>query len=352
VFVDLVGSLNRDFAKVLVIKNSEGYVERSMSLPQINNYYIKCRTPNTIRILNGIVDRNIIDCLNANDINGALQYVKPNNKGTEDNIVSLLIEKYKKQLANNELNTNMINQMFFETEADRIAELEKLNKKNEELERKISVITERIKTNDMCVICYNDAENRSITKCCQNSFCFKCINIWLQNKALCPLCKTMLTTDDLLVVDHNCINPTDPMEEDMPSEDEVNEKFDKNKNLEILLRKRKAGDKFLIFSSSDSSFQDIVPILRSLNIKYDFVKGPGAVIANMVKKYKEGTLDVLLINVRYYGSGMNLENTTDVIMFHKFDTQMENQVIGRAQRYGRNMPLNIHYLLHENEFLS
>lgn len=348
VFVDLVGSLNRDFAKVLVVKNSEGYVERSMNLPQINNYYIKSRTPTTIRILNGIVPRPIIDCLNANDINGALSYVKPNNKGTEENIVSLLVEKYKTQLANNELNVNMINQMFFENEADRAVELDKVIKKNEDLKRRIEVIKERIKTNEMCIICYNDAENRSITKCCQNSFCFKCINIWMTNKATCPLCKCALSPDELLVVDENYVAPI-AMEEDEPSEDDVNEKFDKYKNMEILLKNRKPGAKFLIFSSSDSTFQDTVPILNKLKIKYDYVKGPGAVIANMVKKYKEGSLDVLLINVRYYGSGLNLENTTDIIMFHKFDTQMENQVIGRAQRYGRSIPLNIHYLLYENE---
>jgi SNF2 family DNA or RNA helicase len=36
-------------------------------------------------------------------------------------------------------------------------------------------------------------------------------------------------------------------------------------------------------------------------------------------------------------------------MFHKFDTQLEQQVIGRAYRMGRELPLNVYYLLHENE---
>lgn len=350
VFIDLIGNINRDFAKVLIVKNKEAYVENSIYLPPVNTNYIKCKTPTSIRVLNGIVDRNIIECLNANDISGALQYVKPNNKGTEDNIVQLLIEKYNKQLANNELNIGMIQQMHYETEAERSTELERLTKRHEEIRGKINMITERVKNNDMCVICYNDSENRSITKCCQNSFCFKCINIWLKSKAICPLCKASLTTDDLLVIDHNCNVPVE-IEED-PSEDEVHEKFDKYKNLEIILRKRKATDKFLIFSSFDSTFQEVIPILRDLNVKYDFVKGHSGVIANTVKKYKEGDLSVLLINVRNYGSGLNLENTTDIIMFHKFDTQIEAQVIGRAQRYGRRTPLNIHYLLYENEILT
>ena len=36
-------------------------------------------------------------------------------------------------------------------------------------------------------------------------------------------------------------------------------------------------------------------------------------------------------------------------MFHKFDANIENQVIGRAQRFGRKESLNIHYLLNQNE---
>lgn len=350
IFIDLIGNVNRDFAKVLVIKNKEAYVENSIYLPPLNNRYIKCKTPISIRVLNGIADRNIIDCLNANDVAGALQYVKPNNKGTEDNIVQVLIEKYKKQLSNNQLNIEMINQMFFETEIERQNELERLKKRNEEIQRKIDMIEERIKNNDMCSICYEDADNRSITKCCQNSFCFKCINMWLKSKAICPLCKSVLTTDELLVVDHNC-NITVEMDEDIP-EDSVNEKFDKYKNLEIIMKNKKSTDKFLLFSSFDSTFQEIIPILKKLNIKYDYVKGNSGVIANTVKRYKEGDLSVLLINVRNCGSGLNLENTTDVIMFHKFDTQLETQVIGRAQRYGRRTSLNVHYLLYENEILA
>ena len=84
-------------------------------------------------------------------------------------------------------------------------------------------------------------------------------------------------------------------------------------------------------------------------MSFDYIKGNSNQINSIVNKYKKGNLNVLLINTRNYGSGMNLENTTDIIMFHKFDTQMETQVIGRAHRLGRTSPLNIYYLLHENE---
>jgi SNF2 family DNA or RNA helicase len=58
------------------------------------------------------------------------------------------------------------------------------------------------------------------------------------------------------------------------------------------------------------------------------------------------------MNTQHFGSGLNLENTTDMVLFHKIDTENEKQVIGRAQRYGRKEPLNVHYLLYENEMPS
>jgi SNF2 family DNA or RNA helicase len=72
-------------------------------------------------------------------------------------------------------------------------------------------------------------------------------------------------------------------------------------------------------------------------------------VARIVREYREGGLDVLLVNTNNYGNGLNFENTTDVIMLHKFDTEIEHQVLGRAQRCGRTEPLNVWYLLHENE---
>ena len=72
-------------------------------------------------------------------------------------------------------------------------------------------------------------------------------------------------------------------------------------------------------------------------------------IQNIVNDFKNKDLDVLLINIYNYGSGMNLQCATDIVMFHKFDKSIEQQVIGRGQRLGRTQPLNIHYLLNQNE---
>lgn len=353
IFQDLVQSIPREYMKVLVIKNSEAYVESSITLPEIITNIIKSKTPHTINILNGIVDKNIIECLNAGDIDRAITHINSNNKGTEENIISMMIDKYNNLLTNQKLRLSMTVNYMYDNEEERATEIANIQKKIDELNNKIKLISDRIESSDICSICFDDIDNKTITKCCQNSFCFRCIHIWLSKKAVCPLCKTNVSNTDIFVVDKSNTNIViQPTEEEMLDHSEFNEKFDKWKNFDILLNKKKGASKMLIFSNYDNTFVNVIPLLNKHQIKWDFIKGNGATINNIVTKYKGTQLDVLLVNARHYATGMNLENTTDIVMFHKFETQMEQQVIGRAHRYGRTDPLNVHYLLYENELVS
>jgi hypothetical protein len=346
-FMDLYTNLSRDFVKILIIKNDDDFVKRSISLPEIINHQIKCKTPMTINVLNGLVDRSVIDSLNAGDVNSALQYVNPNNKNTEDNLITMLIDKLIKNLHNLDVRIQFTQNLEFNNDTERQNELNRLTNKRREVQHKIDCIKDRIKSNNTCCICYDDIKNKTITPCCSNSYCFVCIHIWLARHTACPLCKDVLPSSSLLVVNED--NPDESSSQEVITEDDVNEAFDKIKNLEILL-KLKLGEKILIFSSSESSLNNIVKILDVLNISHSFVKGHHQHIAKVVDRYKNGNLRVLLVNTRNYCSGMNLENTTDIVMLHKFDTEIEKQVIGRAHRYGREIPLHVWYLLYENEF--
>ena len=56
-----------------------------------------------------------------------------------------------------------------------------------------------------------------------------------------------------------------------------------------------------------------------------------------------------MLNAINYGSGLNLQMASDIIIYHELDIELETQVIGRAQRLGRTEPLNVYYLLNDNE---
>jgi hypothetical protein len=347
-FIDLYINLPREFIKVLMIKNTESYVESSLLLPEIITDVIICKTPHTINILNGLVDKTIIDCLNAGDINQALFYISSNNKASEENIINLLIDKYNKSIDNINLRIAMTTQYIYDNPRDRDLELIALTTKLGEYNNKIKMIENRIHSNNICSICFDDIRNKSITKCCQNSFCMQCIMTWLAKKAQCPLCKNTLISTDIYTISDEA--STSKVEEEIINPNEYSMYFDKFKNFEILIKKKKEENvKILIFSNFESIFQNVIQILSKNNIMFEYIKGNGNQIKCTIDRYKTSTLNVLLVNSTNYGAGLNLENTDDIIMFHKFDIMSERQLIGRAQRHGRVNSLKIHYLLYENE---
>tara|TARA_Y100001970_G_scaffold293482_1_gene440562 strand:- start:19592 stop:21457 length:1866 start_codon:yes stop_codon:yes gene_type:complete len=348
-FTNIFYNMKEEFSHLLVLKNDDIYIDKSFNIPIPNQYIIQCKDPISTILLNGIVDKNVINCLNANNSKGAIELFNSRQKITEENIINIVIEKFIDQIKNLNIQIEAYRQMIFNTDIDlnireRNSRIEKLEEKKNKLDTKINDIKKRINNNNLCSICYEDIEDKTLVKCCSNIFCFKCINLWLCQKACCPLCKNNLKEDELFLIQEK----DNETKNEIIDTNEINKNFDKLQNLEILLKNKKEGSKYLIFSEYDISFDNIIKIFEN-KYKYSYLKGNKYIIQRILNDYKEGDLDILLVNIHNYGSGLNLENTTDIVMFHKFDANIENQVIGRAQRFGRKESLNIHYLLNQNE---
>ena len=350
IFNDLYAA-DKPYINMLIVKNKESFIAQSFHLPEIVHHYIRSRTPPSINILHGIADNHIIASLNAGDIEGAIEFIAPGNKGSEDNIVSHIIDKYERILRNDRAKMQYIINYEYQNEADRQIEMGRVQERITLTENKINNIKRRIKESNTCSICFDDVMNKTIVNCCSNAYCFKCINLWFARNRSCPLCKTILSKDDLYVVSATSQINTIPQ---INRTQELHDSNDKIQNLKNILRKINASNtnnktKVLIFSAYDTAFTQIIGSLYEMRINHSLLKGNSHVVRSIVDGYKEGNINVLLVNTKNYGSGLNLENTTDIIMFHKFDTEIEKQVIGRAQRYGRKDNLRIWYLLHDNE---
>lgn len=354
IFMDLSMAEPQMSARLLVVKNSDEYISTSITLPEVINNYIQCKTPISINILNGIVDRSIIDSLNAGDVDSAVQHIVPTHRCAEDNIIKILIDKYEKNLKNVETNITMIDSFVYDTPAERQADLNRLQKRKEELMSRIKCIKDRVNESETCCICYDNIDHKTIVTCCSNAFCFKCIHLWLSRKTTCPLCKTNINASSIYVVDNTEAQVSDAPDasdvEDPTSK--IHKSNDKTRNLRNIIKSLDPSSKILIFSAYDNSFTPVSDVLNDEHVIFSFLKGNNYQIKHTLDAYKQGPTRVLLVNACHFGSGLNLENTTDIIMFHKFNNEIEKQVIGRAQRYGRTAPLRIWYLLHENEMAS
>lgn len=327
--------MNRLIDKI-VIRNSDDYVEKSFNLPELKRHILKCKDSGIISILNGVVHSNIILCLNAGDTVGAMSYVNQENIDTEVNIINAVKQSLFIKLNNVNVELRTAEDTIFMNVELKNKRMLKLQTDKKQIENKMRLIEERINDSELCMICLDKQVNKTITKCCNNSFCLKCLTSWLKKNPSCPLCKENLHVEkDLFIVKDD--------EYDTSMISEPSKLCQLNKMLENITTE----GKILIFSEYDNSFIDIESSLNSYGIKYAKLKGNS--INKNVEAYKNGDLQVLLVNSHAYGSGLNLENTTDVVLFHKFDNDIESQIIGRAQRPGRKSPLNVWYLLNNNE---
>jgi SNF2 family DNA or RNA helicase len=63
-----------------------------------------------------------------------------------------------------------------------------------------------------------------------------------------------------------------------------------------------------------------------------------------LKSFRERDTSVIFLNSTFNGAGINLQEATDIILYHEMSTDTQNQILGRANRIGRQKPLQVHHL--------
>ena len=323
----------------IVLKNEDQYVQKSYTLYEPIKSIILCRMPLYMRVVDGFVTHEIMQMLNAGNINGAMEKTGVSIE-TSENIVQSITQSYMIQLRNSKLQYQCVESMEYAREADKQRRLDALQEDIARLETSIDSIKKRIENYKIsaCPICIDVPNNPITTDCCKNIFCFECMTRALERKCVCPMCRSNIGADNIIAIGNTSVRKK-VKEEILPSKDEA---------FLSLLKKYENG-KFLVFSAHDQSFQGIEESLQKTEQPCVKLVGSGHRIKNIVNDYKNGYLNVLLLNANHYGTGLNLENTTDLVFYHKMNPDMESQVIGRAQRFGRTSVLRIHYLYQENE---
>ena len=188
-----------------------------------------------------------------------------------------------------------------------------------------------------------NVNNAIMTPCCKNIFCFSCITLSCKySKNTCPLCRNKLKLNQLVAISKNKV-------ETQENEKEKHDKLPTKLESLIQIIKNNPGGRFLVFSEYENSFNKIVKEFNSQDIVFSRLCGSSGRITNIINEFSSNNIQVLLLNAKHYGSGLNLQMTTDIIIYHRMSCDLENQIIGRGQRLGRTSRLNVHYLCYENE---
>lgn len=346
--------LNEERLNTILIKCENNFTKKSFEIPAYREIIYKCFMPRIVSILQPFLNKNVLDLVNANDIEGAIRELGGNAQ-TKDNILTVFTKNIRRDIHNKEREREYVMTLDLKEDA-RAARLKHIDNDLEKLKKQLEDLEERIKnmSTDLCPICYDDIQGPIILTC-SHVFCGKCIMEWIKinetegNRTygiqrVCPKCRAPISKkEDLTAIIQKPNNTADAS----TSSNSVSKALSKLETIIQIIEKKPNG-KFLIFSQYDSTFFEVIKKLHELDITISELKGNSHQMANILERFKTGDLKVILLNTYYAGSGIDISCATDVILFHSMGMYSE-QAIGRAQRVGRTEQLTVHKLCYPNE---
>lgn len=385
------------YSQYAYFTSSREAILESFPLPDVQVQNVICHTPSHVRAAYASNRRDVIDAVNAGDIEQAINMCNCDRQDNADGLIGSLRSNMQQQIEDlrqkqvrldNLIRICNEKQQEYQdclreigpvdqlTDPDQISRhvqvasalrmtirnismYEDRKQQNESsiesLNQRLQTIQERVEetmTQD-CPICLEEIEKdkRVIVKCCNQTFCVDCV---LQQIASyrdrtttcpCPMCRARLGTDTFTLIRSSgaATGGGSSESEQLPT---------KKQALFNLIADKRAHPRVLLFSSFDATFQNIQEQMQSRGITYELLNGSDGSIQRKIRDHMGGKVQVLCMNSRMLGQGLNLQYASDIVIYHRQQNDLEQQIIGRAQRPGRDpsQPLRVWRLSHAMEY--
>lgn len=367
----------------IIVRNHPEFVKMSIDIPPPIANLIRCYTPISYNVVHNALGQDIIKALNAGDMDavaGILGYEINTENDIIDSVTKSLNDKKNEVINNKNIKKHEYSLLELEkntakNDYDRVKEIYKdippdnrpiefedikrvyynINSKIsyvekviegydielKDIEAKIHNIIERLKdpTAKTCPICMDNIKIACIAICCKNLFCVDCIEGAIKYNKSCPLCRAKIDKSQLHII-------KDTEKDELINDMVLLDKLDVLSEY-LLINSTK---RILIFSEYERTFELIEKRLTQLGIAFGRIMGNTSQINKTIEAYKQNKTQVLMLNAKYFGAGINLQMTDDIFVYHRMSSDLEKQVVGRAQRIGRTEALKIHYLCYDNEY--
>lgn len=326
--------------KYLTVKNTDDYVSQSFSLPgRLVKRYL-CKDRYNLFAINGFASAAVMDMLNADDIDAAMHVLRGN---VGDDIMTLIADDLKIDIANKTIEIEGIGRQTLPEREKRLrleraaGELRSLKDRYENIQERMNGLDEKD-----CAICYEIYKD-PVSLPCTHVFCGNCIMRWVKEKTgryhsavPCPICNVQIGMSKI-------VRLTGEVSEPMPEPSLTKEQ------VVLRLLTDYPDGKFILFSNHDGSFRRLQESLHRANIDSKQLKGQASIQTRVLDEFRTGQVKVIMLNSRYCGSGIDIHEATDVILYQAFDQGTTQQVCARADRVGRTAQLRVHHLYHFNE---
>jgi hypothetical protein len=335
-FIIKTWNFNGDNKYAIFMKNNDKFVDLSMGLLESNVTIVESSTTKTEQILTGFVPPSIIKTLTATtEQYTSEQYITEHTDGIEPNkvamsIINTIASGMYTKLHNLNIKLNALHDMQLSANQKELRK-EKLDIKIKTLGERIQQLKTRISECNIDPVTMEDIDNPVVTECCKQLFNESTIEelYKLNPNVQCPMCRQPLTVIKVVEsVPIVSINPSSHLT-----------RLENFRNVvSTIYEKTGLNTKLLIFSEYNKTFELIDEVLSQFPMLYTKYISD----AKLLEKYKKHKINILLLNARSHSAGLNLENTTDIIIYHEMTEDMETQIIGRANRLGRTIgPLNV-----------
>ena len=324
--------------KNLILKNDDDFVRESFHLPPMNNHFHKCHQP-VFHVVKDLLSTSIMEMISAGNIEGAVRCLGGNSIS---NLYQLIEKDKKDSIQQAEWKIARFQRIGEESKIEKWQErVDKLCQDLIQLEERIAIMV----SVTPCSICLEKKEKPILLACCQNMFCGRCVLQWFQKNSSCPLCRRKITNEHLIYI--SSPSPSSSSSQSPPQADTQTSSPNPPSKIETILGiiQEETNNKVIIFSSFQETFDLIRETLRDHGIQFGEIRGTMALREKIIQEFKHKNLNVLFLHSMESGAGLNLQEATDLILYHPMSEGMKTQIIGRAYRVGRTLPLNIHYLL-------
>lgn len=313
----------------VIVKNPDDFVLQSFEMPPTHHNYYECYSP-LYRALAGIVNNRVIGMIDANNIDGVITALGGGDKTS--NVTELVKNRKLEELE--EINAKI----RIYTMRDDENRMKEWTERKERVEKQIQELEDRFQDllSKECNICFDKLQQPIMEPGCQNIFCASCLLTWLKSNNTCPLCRCKVDTQRLIYITN-----------DTSEQKERKEKTPTKEKTIINIIKNAPNGKFVVYSAHDETFSTIKRLFKANKITYIEVKGRADSVAKKIDKFRNGKIQVIFLNSKFNGAGIDLVETTDLIIYHKMTDDTLQQILGRPNRIGRTEPLQVHHLVYK-----
>jgi hypothetical protein len=334
-----------------ILRSSDAWIDESLAPPPILVETVMCQAPANLAALANFVTPAAMEALHAGDTAGAMlaMGLKP---AAGESVAERVTAGLRAELRAAEKMLAFKADMEYSSataKAEGVAKattrVVRLREQLSSLEARVAGLLGSAGAATPCPICYDPARTATLTPCCRQVFCLECLCECVATKPICPLCRVAIrSAKDLIVVGADASGG---------GGDETTEVVLPTKGAALLRMLtegcKSAEARYLVFSAHEASFRGLRDVLAARGVRCEMLSGTAARVERLRKQFREGKVQVLCMNARYVGAGINLEPATHVVLYHRMNSELERQVIGRAVRFERAAELRVIHLVHETE---